>query len=141
MMVVNYDKEKLFKELRFTTSRSSGPGGQNINKLETKVTLKWNINKSHVFTDEQKELLLEKLAGRINKVGELVLSVQATRSQLQNREQVLIIIDELLSKALYVPKPRKKTKVPRAQVEKRLLEKRKQSEKKKLRGKNESDYS
>ena len=77
----------LSSECIFAASRSSGPGGQNINKVNTKVELRFNITDSKILNDSEKELLLEKLASRINQEGLLILSSQSERSQLKNKEK------------------------------------------------------
>ncbi|MEN8250378.1 MAG: alternative ribosome rescue aminoacyl-tRNA hydrolase ArfB [Bacteroidota bacterium] len=141
MAVSKYDIDQIIKECRFATSRSSGPGGQNVNKVETRVTIKWNIEDSEVFTDEQKKLLSSKLEARINKEGDVIISSQGSRSQLQNKEEVIKMLELLIGEALVVPKKRRKTRPTKASVEKRIESKRKQSERKKLRGKTGLDYN
>ena len=123
----------LTKEIQFTTSRSGGPGGQHVNKVNTKVTLRWSAKNSNLLDDEQRTIILAKMARVINSEGEVVLTAEGSRSQLQNKEEVIDKLDVLLTKAFFVPKTRKATKPSKASVKKRLDNKKKQGEKKKLR--------
>jgi ribosome-associated protein len=127
--------EQLAPELEFSTSRSSGPGGQNVNKVSTKVILRWNVLHSILVTDEQKVLLLNKLSSQLTREGELILTAQETRSQLQNKEDVLEKLDALLRKALTKPKVRKATKPSKASKAKRVDNKKRHAEKKQWRKK------
>ena len=128
-------KDILKDELCFQYSRSSGPGGQKVNKTETRVEARLNVLKSQAFSDNQKQRLIEKLGSRINREGELVLFSEKFRSRLQNQKQVFLVLCGEIEEALTQPRPRKKTKPPRTAVEARLKEKKKQSERKKSRGK------
>ncbi|MBL7138433.1 MAG: aminoacyl-tRNA hydrolase [Bacteroidales bacterium] len=120
-------------EFTFSASRSSGPGGQHVNKVSTKVELRFQVMTSLLLTIEEKELILEKLAKKINQDGELILVSQSERTQLKNREKVTEKFYELLKKALTPRKRRKPTKPPPEAKEKRLEEKRLQAEKKRRR--------
>jgi ribosome-associated protein len=117
-------------ELHFSASRSSGPGGQNVNKVNTKVELRFHVASSAILSEEEKSLILEKLAKKINSEGELILVSQTERSQLKNKEKAIEKFYSLLTRALAPRKKRKHTKPSQASKEERLEEKRKQAEKK-----------
>ena len=117
-------------ELSYKTSRSSGSGGQNVNKVETSVTVIWKVEDSTVFTESEKERILLKLKNKINAEGILQTTVSESRTQLQNKKIATEKIQELVNKSLIVPKKRIATKPSRAKVEKRLESKKKLSEKK-----------
>lgn len=123
--------ERFFeKEFTFTATRSSGPGGQHVNKVSSKVELRWSVRDSELISEEEREMITEKLSNRINKEGELILISQEERSQIKNKEKAVKLFYELISKALQKPKKRKKKRVTKAEKEKRLSEKKKTSEKK-----------
>jgi ribosome-associated protein len=115
-------------ELTYSASRSGGPGGQNVNKVSTKVELRFNIPESALLNDAEKERLLQKLANQINSAGELILVSQSERSQLKNKEKVTEKFYQLLDKALRVPKKRLRTAPTKASREKRLEGKKIQSQ-------------
>ena len=117
-------------ELSYKTSRSSGSGGQNVNKVETSVTVLWKVEDSAVFTESEKERILLKLKNKINAEGILQTTVSESRTQLQNKKIATEKIQELVNKSLIVPKKRIASKPSRAKVEKRLESKKKLSEKK-----------
>jgi ribosome-associated protein len=122
-------------ELEFSTSRSSGPGGQNVNKVNSKVTLQFHIGNSQVLSPEEKELLSKKLASQLTKEGYLILSSQDSRSQIQNREAVMAKFEKLLASALKKQKTRKATKPSKGSVKERINKKKQHAEKKKWRQK------
>jgi len=126
---------ELLPELEFTTSRSSGPGGQNVNKVSTKIILRWNVLHSTLITDEQKVLLLNKLSSQLTREGELIINSQESRSQLQNKETAVEKLDVLLRKALTKPKARKATKPSYTSKVKRVDNKKRHAEKKQWRKK------
>lgn len=126
---------EIHNELIFRTSRSSGPGGQNVNKVNSKVTLKWNVQESNALSDEQREVLLVKLKAYLTKDGVLLLTAQEKRSQLQNKEEALQKLDQLLRKAFAVRKARKATKPSKTTIQKRIQEKKQRGEKKQWRKK------
>ena len=119
-------------ELSYKTSRSSGSGGQNVNKVETSVTVLWKVEDSAVFSESEKERILLKLKNKINAEGILQTTVSESRTQLQNKKIATEKIQELVNKSLIVPKKRIATKPSRAKVEKRLESKKKPSERKKI---------
>lgn len=127
--------DDLTKELTFRTSRSGGPGGQNVNKVNTKVILKFDVSGSAVLTEEQKLLLLNKLQSSLTKDGCIVLSAQEERSQLANKEAALNKFSRLITKAFTYKKIRKAAKPSKAAKEKRIKNKKQHSEKKQLRQK------
>jgi Protein chain release factor B len=110
-------------ELIMTASRSSGPGGQNVNKVATKITLRFNIIKTTCFTDEQKDRIRKKLKNIINKEGCIVLHEETQRSQAANRTRVIEKFSAMIARALVVPKKRVPTSVSRAQKKRRLEDK------------------
>jgi len=118
----------LSSEFQFLTSRSSGPGGQNMNKVNSKVELRFDIPNSSLLTDEQKEILLKKLSTKITSEGILSVVSQRDRSQLSNKEDAIEKLYLLISKALKPVIRRKKTKPTKSSVERRLTGKRIKSE-------------
>jgi len=130
-----FDREEIIKECKFKTSRSSGAGGQHVNKVETRVTLYFEIKKSTALDNDQKIVILSKLASKIDKNGFIQVSSQKYKSQLKNKIDTEQKIIKLLEKSLFKEKPRKKTKVSKASKLKRLNDKKSKSKIKKSRKK------
>lgn len=125
-----FDKHALALELTFKAIRSSGAGGQHVNKVSSKIELTFNIYESLVFDEAQKARLLNKLSTKFTKDGLLIMQCDETRSQHKNKELVTKRFFEFIESGLFVPKKRIPTKIPRAAVKKRLKSKRNLSEKK-----------
>lgn len=117
-------------ELTFQSSRSGGKGGQNVNKVETRVEARWHVANSQLINQEQKDRILLKLAKQISKDGFLMVQCSDTRSQLENKSIAIERIHNIVSKAMHVSKKRKATKTPKSAVEKRLTGKKINAEKK-----------
>lgn len=126
--------DELLSEINLKATRSGGKGGQNVNKVSTKVELYFDISNSVFLTEEEKEIILRKLEGRISDAGILRLTSSEDRSQLGNKERVKDKFLQLIIKALMPVKKRKQTKPGKATKEARLKDKKLLSEKKKLRG-------
>ncbi|MEK9152738.1 MAG: alternative ribosome rescue aminoacyl-tRNA hydrolase ArfB [Patescibacteria group bacterium] len=104
--------------------RSSGPGGQKVNKTSSKAQLRWNVDRSQAFTEEQKAAIRAAAGNRLNGEDEIVIAADTERSQFQNRDSVIERLQELAADALAPKKERRETKVSRAQKRQRLEEKR-----------------
>jgi len=122
-----------FAELAFRVSRSGGPGGQHVNKTSTRVELWWNPGSSPSLTAEQRALVLARLRPRLTEEGLLRIVASETRSQSRNKAEAVERFQELVARALVLPKRRKPTKPSRAARERRLAEKRKRSAQKRRR--------
>ena len=124
------DQKQLESELVFNAVRSSGSGGQHVNKVATKIELRWDLKNSTAFSEEEKNQLKTKLANRISKENILTISCEESRSQYQNKELAKKRLVELLEVSLLKPKKRKKTKPGIIAQQKRLKHKRLNAEKK-----------
>lgn len=122
------DTEKLLSEIGYKAVRSSGAGGQNVNKVSSKVVLTFDLANSKALSEEQKTIAENKLATRLTNDGVLILNCDEDRSQLKNKEIVTKRFIDIITNALIVPKPRKKTKVPKSVIRKRLKDKKNLSE-------------
>jgi ribosome-associated protein len=123
-------KQEILKALTYKTSRSGGKGGQNVNKVSSKVELNFDLKSTTLFTDEEKARLFQKLANRINAEGILQIITEEERSQLQNKERSVQKLLNLLKTALFIPKVRKPSKPNKSAIEKRLRSKQKNAMKK-----------
>ncbi|KAF2340039.1 alternative ribosome rescue aminoacyl-tRNA hydrolase ArfB [Flavobacterium tistrianum] len=117
------NSEKIISELNFKAVRSSGSGGQNVNKVSSKVVLNFDLNASQALSDEEKLLLQENISARLTSENILILNCDEDRSQLKNKEIVTKRFLEIIKKGLFVPKVRKATKVPKAVIKKRIKDK------------------
>ena len=122
------ETDKIVSELSFKAVRSSGAGGQNVNKVSSKVVLTFDLNASQALNDDEKVLLETKLAAKLTSENLLILNCDEDRSQLKNKAIVTKRFLDLIEKSLIVPKKRKATKVPRSVIEKRIKAKRNTSE-------------
>lgn len=120
-------------ELELSASRAGGPGGQHVNKTSTRITVRWNVKNTTALTNEQKERVLQKLQAELTTEGDLLVHSGASRSQEHNKKMALAQLAQKVSKALFVPKKRMKTKIPKAAKEARLQKKALRSSIKKLR--------
>lgn len=133
------NKEVLLQELNFKAIRSSGSGGQHVNKVSSKVELTFNLMESLVFSEEQKERLQKKLQHRLTKEHVLIIQCDESRSQHKNKELVIKRFMELIRLGLIIPKKRIPTKIPKAVIRRRLKNKRNLSDKKTNRKKPDID--
>ena len=122
------DIGRIITELSFKAVRSSGAGGQNVNKVSSKVVLTFDLNASESLSDEEKLLLKTNLASRLTSEDILILNCDEDRSQLKNKEIVVKRFLEIIKKGLFVPKIRKATKIPKSVIKKRIKDKKNISE-------------
>lgn len=122
------DLEKIISELSFKAVRSSGAGGQNVNKVSSKVVLTFDLNASQALSEEEKVLLLTNIAPRLTTENILILNCDEDRSQLKNKDIVVKRFLEIIKKGLHVPKVRKATKIPKSVIKKRIKDKKNISE-------------
>ena len=127
------DKEQILSELHFKAVRSSGAGGQNVNKVSSKVVLNFEVENSNGLSEEEKILVLSKLSTRLTKENILILNCDEDRSQFKNKAIVIKRFFDLLTQSLHIEKVRKATKVPKSVIRKRLKDKKTNSEVKKNR--------
>ncbi|MGH9338637.1 MAG: alternative ribosome rescue aminoacyl-tRNA hydrolase ArfB [Acidobacteriota bacterium] len=123
------------EELKFSASPSSGPGGQHVNRASTRVTIRFDVSGSPSLSEDQKQLISQRLSSRINQEGVLQVASQTHRSQSANKKEVTGRLSELLSKALQPRKKRKPTRVSPGAKERRLKEKSRRGEIKRRRSK------
>ncbi|MFV8268702.1 alternative ribosome rescue aminoacyl-tRNA hydrolase ArfB [Flavobacterium sp. GT2N3] len=129
------ENQKIISELSFKAVRSSGAGGQNVNKVSSKVVLTFDLKNSQALTDEEKLLVESKLSSRLTTDAVLILNCDEDRSQFRNKEIVTKRFLELIKNALHIPKERKPTKIPKSVIRKRIKNKKNMSEVKKNRRK------
>ena len=127
--------QKIISELQYKAVRSSGAGGQNVNKVSSKVVLSFDLKNSQALSEEEKTLLETNLSSRLTTDAVLILNCDEDRSQLKNKDIVTKRFLELIKKALIIPKIRKATKVPKSVIKKRIKDKKNVSEIKKTRRK------
>ncbi|MBT8385188.1 MAG: aminoacyl-tRNA hydrolase [Bacteroidia bacterium] len=127
--------DKLIKELSFKATRSSGAGGQHVNKVSSKIELAFDIQKSHILSENQKQRLIKNLETRLTKENVLILFCDESRSQHKNKEIVTKRFLKIISNGLKIPKKRKPTKISRSANRKRLERKKIQAYKKAIRRK------
>ena len=122
------ETQKIISELQYKAVRSSGAGGQNVNKVSSKVVLTFDLNASNALTEEEKERIKLKLASRLTSENILILNCDEDRSQLKNKSIVTKRFLELIKNALVIPKIRKATKIPKSVIRKRIKDKKNVSE-------------
>jgi len=125
--------DRIAPELELTTARSSGPGGQNVNKVASKVILRFNITHSEVLSEIEKAKLQSYLKNKLTNDGDLIIMAEENRSQLRNKKLVFQKLASIIQSAFFRPKKRKPTNPTKASVQKRLKTKKMQAEKKKWR--------
>ena len=128
-------------EIEISFVRSSGPGGQNVNKTSTKAQLRWRVGGSAAFSEEQKAAIRAAAGHQLNADDEIVISAEAERSQARNKDAAIARLQDLVARALTPRKARKATKISRAEKRKRLEAKGRQSEKKRERKAPPGDWS
>ena len=129
------ENEKIISELSFKAVRSSGAGGQNVNKVSSKVVLTFDLKNSQALNEEEKYLVETKLASRLTTDAVLILNCDEDRSQIRNKEIVIKRFLTLIKDALFIPKERKPTRIPKSVIRKRIKDKKNVSEVKKNRRK------
>lgn len=132
-LIINDSHVVPLSEIHFEYVRSSGPGGQNVNKVNSQAQLHWDVAANETLPSSVKSRLLSNEANRINKLGELRIDCQTSRDREKNRLECLNRLQEMIVAAINVPAPRKKTKTPRWVKERRLRNKKEKSKVKRLR--------
>jgi ribosome-associated protein len=127
------DKQQILSEVKFKAVRSSGAGGQNVNKVSSKVVLNFDVENSNGLSEEEKLLVLSKLSPRLTKENILILNCDEDRSQFKNKAIVIKRFFDLITQSLHIEKIRKATKIPKSVIRKRLKDKKTVSEVKKNR--------
>lgn len=122
------DIEKIISELSFKAVRSSGAGGQNVNKVSSKVVLTFDLNSSQALSEEEKLFLQKNIGARLTTENILILNCDEDRSQLKNKDIVIKRFLDIIKKGLHVPKVRKATKIPKSVIKKRIKDKKSISE-------------
>lgn len=133
ILIARVKNKDVTSELDISASRSGGPGGQNVNKVNSKINLRFDVKQSPSLTEEEKEKILDKLSSRITNEGVLILSASSKRTQLQNKEAAIEKFNQLMGRAFAKRKARKATKPTKGSIKRRLKSKKIQSEKKKMR--------
>ena len=134
------ETEKIISELQYKAVRSSGAGGQNVNKVSSKVVLSFDLKNSQALSEEEKTLLENKVASRLTSEQILILNCDEDRSQLKNKAIVTKRFLDIITEGLYVPKIRKATKIPKSVIRKRIKDKKSLSDLKKNRKKPGLEY-
>jgi len=130
MLIVNTRLQVPLREFHFTFARSSGPGGQNVNKVNTKATLRWNVVASGSLSEAVRRRFLDRFARRVTESGEVIVTSQRFRDQGRNVADCLAKLRDMLAEVAAAPRPRKRTKPSRASRERRLKDKRLRSRQK-----------
>jgi ribosome-associated protein len=133
MEPTSLQERKLEDECVFNATRSSGPGGQHVNKVNTKIELRFDVNKSTRLSDEEKQTIITRLTQKISEDGTLIITAQDSRSQFKNKQTAIKKFYQLLEDALKKKRKRIPVKIPTVQKEKRLEEKKQKAEKKAMR--------
>ena len=126
-------KNELLQEISFEFTRSRGAGGQHVNRTESAVILRWNLIETKAYAGIEKERLINKLSSQLTNEGELLIRAEVHRDQDSNRKEAIRKFEDILQKALFVPKKRIKTKPTKSSQRKRLDSKKKDSQKKRMR--------